>query len=212
LLHTSSIYWFDFFNEFTTIGNNEVYKANKTIVNFDVVITCPSFSLSPEKYDHLVSLLQQENLLSLASSPTRHVYNHIRTSSSLGHSPIDASQRGIHRVISCFIHDSYDYWLIDSGSNDYICSSLISLTSFYKIKHINVNISNCSYVLVHHASNVNFSRNLFLINVLYSPYFKLNLISVSKLCNSLSFFIQFSINIRVMQDLKSRRMLVWVNI
>lgn len=50
-----------------------------------MVAASSNFSLTQEKYDHLVSLLQQANLLSLASPPCGPVSNHINTSSSLGH-------------------------------------------------------------------------------------------------------------------------------
>lgn len=126
------------------------------------------FQFESRECFHLVSLLQQANLLSSAGP----VSNHISTSYSLGHSPRDASQTVIYSIISCSIHATPDYWLLDSGANDHICSYLTSFTSFYKIKPINVNLPNGFSVLVQHAGNISFSPNLFLTNVLYSPDFK----------------------------------------
>lgn len=126
------------------------------------------------------------------------VFNHISTVSSLGHSPIDASQTGIHSFISCFIHSSSDYSLKDSYiSYDHNCNFFNCFTSFYKIKPINANLPNGFSILVHHASNVHFSPYLF-----RSPIFIfLRFQSRSKICNSLSSFVQFSTKSSVIQDL-----------
>lgn len=189
------------------VANAETSEASKPINSSDVVAVSSNFSLTQEKYNHLVSLLQQANLLSSASPTSRPVSNHINNSSSLGHSSGDASQTGIYGIISCSLQTNFEYWLLDSGANGHICSSLSSFTSFYKIKPINVNLPNGTSVLVHHTGNISFSSNLYLTNVLYSPALTLNLISVSKLCDSLSCFVQFSSNSCTIQDLSAQKMI-----
>lgn len=75
----------------------------------------------------------------------------------------------------------------------------------YKIKSTNVNLPNGSSVIVNYAGNIFFSPSVYLTNVLYSPTFKLNLISVSKLCDSISCFLNFSSDSCTIQDLNTRR-------
>lgn len=151
-----------------------------------------------------MSLLQQANFLSSASPPTGLVSNHINT--SIAHAT-DSNQTSIFSVVFCAIDYAPHHWILDLGSNDHICSSLSSFTSFYKIKPINVNLPNCSSVLVKHEGNVSFSSSLYLINVLYSFAFNLNLISISKLYKSISCFVQFSTDSCIIQDLNTRKMI-----
>ena len=122
-----------------------------------MVATGSSFSLTQEKYDHLMTLLQQANLLSSASPPSEPVSNHINTSSFPDHSSGHVSQTGILSVISCSIKTNCDFWLLDSGANDHMCSSLSSFSSFYKIKPTYVNSPNGTSVIVDHAGNISFS-------------------------------------------------------
>ena len=76
-------------------------------------------------------------------------------------------------------------WLIDSGVNEHICSSLTLLHSFHKIKPMNVILPNGTSVIVHCAGTAVFSPTFHITNVLYSPHFRVNLISVSKLVHVL---------------------------
>ena len=177
--------------------------SNSTGSN-DVVTTDSKFSLTQEKYDHLVALLQQANLLSSASPPTGPVSNHVHT--SLPSAP-DSHQTGISSVVSCAIDSVPHHWILDSGANNHICSSSSCFTSFYKIKPTNVNLPNKTIVLVQYAGNVSFSPTLYLNNVLYCPTFNLNLISVSKMCDSLSCFVNFSPHGCTIQDLSTKRMI-----
>jgi len=193
-------------NSSSHVANAETSDASKPAISSDVVAAGSNFSLTQEKFDHLVSLLQQANLLSSTSPPSRPISNHINTT-SLGHSPGATSQTGIYSVISCSLQTNSEYWLLGSGANDHICCSLSSFSSFYKIKPVNVNLPNSTSVLAHHAGNIQFSRNLFLTHVLYSPTFKLNLISISKLCDSLSCYVQFSSNSCAIQDLSTQKMI-----
>jgi len=62
-------------------------------------------------------------------------------------------------------------------------------------------------VLVQYASTVVFSPHFHITHVLYSPVFKVNLISVSKICQSLPYHIHFLLNTCVIQDVKTQKMI-----
>jgi len=156
--------------------------------------------LTQEQYGHLVSLLQQSSLVPQASNPNSASTNHIISS-------ITSSTSGINTVISCSLKVQTNHWLIDSGANEHICSSLSLLHSFHKIKHMHVTLPNGTTVIVHYAGTAVFSPNFFITNVLYSPHFRVNLISVSKLCHVLSYEVSFLPDKCVIQDMKSQKMI-----
>jgi len=81
------------------------------------------------------------------------------------------------------------------------------LHSFYKIKPTPVNLPNGTSVLVHCAGTVSFSPNFHITNVLYSPHFQVNLISVSKLCKLMTYKFYFVNDICTIQDVKSQKMI-----
>jgi len=159
--------------------------------------------LTQEQYVHLVSLLQQSSLVPSATTSNPASTNHIATSFP---SSIDFTS-GINTIFSCSLHVPSDHWLIDSGANEHICSSLHLFHSYYKIKPINVNLPNGSSVLVQYAGTVVFSPHFHITHVLYSPVFKVNLISVSKICQSLPYHVHFLLNTCVIQDVKTQKMI-----
>jgi len=154
----------------------------------------PSSSISQEKYVQLLSLLQQVNLLysaSAASPPSSS--NHVHTSPASSsiftiHSGISSS------IFSCSISSKSDIRLLDFGANEHIVSSLHWFTSFHRIPTKLVNLPNCSSILVKYAGTIHFTPQFYIDNVLYSPSFNLNLIPISKLCNSLQCFATFHNN------------------
>lgn len=79
--------------------------------------------------------------------------------------------------------------------------------SFYKIRPIQVHLPNGNSVLVNFASNFQFSPNLYITNVLYSPGFALNLIPISKSCQSLSCTIQLTNVVCHIQYMKHLKMI-----
>jgi len=170
-------------------ASSDAFDTSNLVGSNDVVVADSKFSLTQEKYDHLVALLQQANLLSLASPPTGPVSNDTYTSNTPA---TESYQTSIFSVVSCAIDSAPHHWILDSGANDHICSYLSSFTSFYKIKPTNVNLPNKTSVSVQYAGNVHFSSTLYPTNVLYCPSFNLNLISISKMCKSLSCFVNFS--------------------
>ncbi|KAK2387257.1 putative mitochondrial protein [Trifolium repens] len=162
-------------------------------------------SMTQDQFHQLMALLQQVNLPAPASSSTpSSTVNQLSLAHGL--SPTEPSS-GILSSLIASIHAKPSTWLLDSGASDHICSSLQWFTSFYRIKPINVKLPNGNSVLVHHAGNVTFSPTLSITNVLYSPIFTLNLISISKLCQSLACSIMFTENVCTLQDVKSKRMI-----
>jgi len=101
-------------------------------------------SLTQEEYVHLVSLLQQSSLVPSATPSNPASTNHVAISFP---SSIDFTS-GINTIFSCSLHVPSNHWLIDSGANEHICSSLHLFHSYDKIKPINVNFPNGASVLV----------------------------------------------------------------
>jgi len=132
----------------------------------------PSANISQEKYDYLVSLLQKVNLLPSSSTPS--------ASANQINSP---SMSGISSILSCSISSKSDIWLLDSGANEHVTSSAHWFTSYHKINPKPVNLPNGTSVLVQYVGTIYFSPHFHLENVLYSPLFTMNLISI---CESLN--------------------------
>jgi hypothetical protein len=160
----------------------------------------PSTNISQEKYDKLLSLLQQVNLLPAAPPSSA---NHIHTPSP----STFFNTSGISSIFSCSLQSKSDLWLLDSGANEHIVSSLHWFTSYHKITPKPVNLPNGSSVLVDIAGTIHFTPNFYHENVLFSPLFTLNLISIFKLCDSLNCYITFHDHKCFLQDLQSKRMI-----
>jgi len=157
--------------------------------------------LAQDKIDQLVSLLQQANLFSsVPTPPPGPTTNHISVSPHItsGYTA-SSSSAGIYNVNSCSL-PSHSYWLLDSGANEHICSHLPHFTSLYLIKHVYVTLPNNTTVVIDQAGTIIFSPQFYLTNVLYSPTFKLNLMSVAKVCQSLSCVFHFSDKQCIIQD------------
>ncbi|KEH26839.1 hypothetical protein MTR_6g477740 [Medicago truncatula] len=101
------------------------------LVTLSMGIGDSGFSISQDRYEHLVNLLQQATLLSSAVSPSVSTSNQLTTSPSM---PIVPYQSGIQSAFSCSFHvNSLPIWIIDSGANDHVCFSKSHFTTFYKI-------------------------------------------------------------------------------
>lgn len=77
----------------------------------------PPPGLTQEKYDELICLLQQENLILSVGHDFGSSTNHLNTpmSSHIDH-PLDEShQSGVPSVIPCFVSNNNKVWLLDSG-------------------------------------------------------------------------------------------------
>jgi len=140
-----------------------------------------------QQLSQLVSLLQQSNLLSSASSP-----NTSTSSQALTENPTTINTISGIYFVSSSLPSLSDVWIIDYGANDHVCCSMHYFSSFSKIKPTRVSLPKGHLVIVEYAGNVTFSPTLHISHVLYSPMFKINLIHVSKLCESLSCHVEFS--------------------
>jgi len=160
----------------TNVVNSEVVLDSQGVAAGSSTIS--QTSLTQDQYAHLVSLLQQSSFIPPSSNTTSATTNHVI--SAPASSSTNASA-GINNIFSCSLHVKSPHWLIDSGANEHICSSISLLHSFYKIKPLQVTLPNGTSVLVHYAGTVFFPHHFYITNVLYSPHFKVNLISVSKL-------------------------------
>lgn len=191
--------------------NKNKSQANaSTIQNCDLVETSDTSTvtyhssnnstISQVKYDHLISLVQQVNLLPSANSN-----NTVTTSSMIHDNPSNATSSGIICTTSKILPHN-KFWILDSSVNDYVCSSLHLFVSTHDIKHLNITLPNGHFIRVKQAGNIHFSSTFYLHNILYSTEFHLNLISIFKLCKSLKFKIGFAANNCVIQDLSMMKM------
>jgi hypothetical protein len=189
--------------------NKQNSQVNASSSDVSEVNTSTGVSgLSQEKVDQLVALLQQANLLPSASTSTSSTVNNISASPQVSSSfvvPSSNTSAGIINTTSPLLSDSY--WLIDSGANEHICCNLHLFSSYHAIPPAHVTLPNGSVVTVTHSGNIQFSPQFYLNNVLYSSSFKLNLMSVAKVCESLSCFFKFSPDQCIIQDSKSLKMI-----
>lgn len=164
----------------------------------------PSASITQEQYSQLIGLLQQTNLLPSNPTPNPSA-NHISTHFS--HTPNENSGKLFVSTVSCSTYIKPDFWILDSGANDHVCSSLKLFSCYHKIQPISVCLPNGSVVIAKHAGTIQFSPHLQINNVLYTPDFSLNLVSVSKLCQSTNCKFIFSANDCFIQDVKMKKMI-----
>ena len=86
-------------------------------------------------------------------------------------------------------------WIIDTGATDHMVYSLSSFTSITSAIHSYIHLPNGQKVLATHIGSVQISHTLILTNVLCVPAFSFNLISITKLTDSMPccvlFFSQF---------------------
>jgi len=175
-------------------------QANATSGDvFDVNTSYGVSSLSQDKIEQLVALLQQANLIPSSSpSSSSPATNHISVPQVSSIYTTPSSSGIINATICSSLLDSF--WLIDFGANEHICCNLNLFSSFHPISPIPITLPNGYTVTVTHSGNITFSSQFYLTNVLYSPHFKLNLMSVAKVCESLSCVFQFSLNQCIIRD------------
>jgi hypothetical protein len=136
--------------------------------NFEVCVSSiPSANIAQDKYDQLIALLQQVNLLPSASASTSTPSSSTNQISYVFPS-LDPNS-GIICILSCSWQTHSNYWLLDSGATDHVCSSMHWFTSFYRIKPIHIILPTGSSVLVEYVGNVFLSNQFYLTHVLYLP-------------------------------------------
>jgi len=89
---------------------------------------------------------------------------------------------------------SFNYWILDSGTTDHICSSLTHFTSYHQIIPISVKLPNGNQVITNYFRSIFINQDNVLDNVLYIPNFTFSLLSVAKLIDNLSCVIIFYSN------------------
>jgi hypothetical protein len=163
--------------------------------------------LSQVQYDQLVSLLQQANLFASAQSSSNPSPNNASVSNVIhdGLSPHDSSTSGNHSSLNSMSASSY--WILDSGANEHICSSSHWFYSLHSIDPISVSLPNGASISVNTAGTIHLTDKISLQNVLYSPKFTINLISISKMCQSLNCCVHFISNKCIIQDTISQKMI-----
>ena len=194
-------------NNVTTEENEDNVTANLEVSQGSTSHSGPI--LTQEQYDIFVSLVQQIDANNNQHKGKQVITNQVKTLAHNGHMPNEASNTGMvlanstkqfspqlycltSYTLSCTLNKNSNSWILDSGANDHICSSLMWFTTYYKIKPIGVQLPNGNLITAKYAGNVHFSSSLVLVNVLYLPEFSFNLVSVSKLCESSNCDVHFS--------------------
>jgi transposase InsO family protein len=94
-------------------------------------------------------------------------------------------------------------WIVDTGATDHMVYSLSSFTSITSAIHSYIHLPNGQKVLATHIGSVQISHTLTLTNVLCVPAFSFNLISITKLTDSMPCCVLFSSHFCFIQDLIS---------
>jgi len=126
----------------------------------------------------------------------------ISTSLDLKHSVFSTSHISSH-IPSNNLHS----WIIDTGATDHMISTVSLFTSVTATISSRVKLPNGNYAMVTHIGTVKLSEHLILHDVLCVPSFSFNLISASKLIQSLHCCLIFLANFCFIQSL-----LDWVTI
>ncbi|CAJ2678503.1 unnamed protein product [Trifolium pratense] len=157
-------------------------------------------SISQEQYDKLMSLLQHSNLASTSASTS---------SVKVGSSMVTDHTSMIHKGISHSLHNAcvLGTWIIDSGASHHICSSLSWFQSYIEINPINITLPNGNFAIAKLSGTVQFSPQFVITNVLFVPNFSINLIAVSKLCQSPHYIVNFTNSHCIIQDKKNLKMI-----
>jgi len=101
----------------------------------------------------------------------------------------------LHQVRTiCNVSSSskFSNWILETGATDHIRHTLSEFQFYRKINPVLVKLLDGTQISTHFAGTVLFSEFFFLNDALYTPNFSFNLISVSKLVNSLNSQLIFS--------------------
>ena len=80
-----------------------------------------------------------------------------------------------------------NYWIIDSGVIDHVCTSLSAFNTYKSITYVQISLPNGQNVFAKISGIIVFNLKFYLIDVLYIPQFAFNLISTSRLCFNLNY-------------------------
>ena len=161
------------------------HNANKD----DSTSVAPSFN--PAQYKQIKALLNEGTPQSLANVAG------ICFSSSISATSF-----------SCFSTLLNSSWIIDTGATDHMISSSNFLTTCAPlVDPIPIRLPNGDSVHVSSSSSIDLTPALHLDNVFHVPAFNVNLMSISKLTQSLRCSVIFFPDFCVFQDLATRKMI-----
>ena len=106
----------------------------------------------------------------------------------------------------CMHSSSNSSWIINSGASDHICSSIKWFHSYKKIVPISVRLPNGQCLVASYSGTIHFFPDFIVHNVLLLPEFSLNLLSVSRLCESSNYNVSFLNSKCFIQDKVTLRM------
>lgn len=101
--------------------------------------------ISQAQYEHLINLLQNLNVSSLVPTSTT---NQISTNHNQGD-----QNPGIICNNTYNTSELSNKWILHSGANDHVCSSLNLFNSYYKIEPIKITLPNGNCIMVHYDGN-----------------------------------------------------------
>ena len=109
------------------------------------------------------------------------------------HANTTVTNQSENSVISCLSFLGNDDWIIDSGDSDHMCFNLDKFTSYNFIsdKGHMITVPDGRKITVKYMGTVRLQNDFTLLNVLYVPQFRFNLISVSKLLDDLKCKLSF---------------------
>jgi len=100
-------------------------------------------------------------------------------------------------------------WILDSGASEHMSSKSSFLHDLSRLEYpMMINLPDGTQVEVTHKGKLRVTDGLILNNVLLVPEFKLNLLSIKRLCEQLHSTIQFTDSMCILQAPSQRRPLV----
>ncbi|CAN1192891.1 hypothetical protein LINPERHAP2_LOCUS41754 [Linum perenne] len=146
--------------------------------------------LTAEDYTRLMALLQQKSGTASSSNPPTHHQAHSATT-NITQLPHSAGKY----VLTLHNHSHHSHLenacIIDIGASDHMCCSLTHFIETKPLANTFVTLPNGHKVSANHIGIIRTSGGLILTNVLHIPSFTFNLISVSKLTNTLLVSLTF---------------------
>lgn len=135
-----------------------------------------SLGFTPDQHKALLNLLQNMNM------EKSQCINQITTMPGPSNAPGPSYAKNSGTVVCDVSHGpKVESWILDTGATNHICHTLSKFHSYKRIKPILIKLSNGSNVITQYSGTVYFSDHLYLIDVLYVPSFRFNLISVSQM-------------------------------
>lgn len=159
-------------------GARSAYAANTDIENIEnsseqVVRNPTGVTFTQEQYQGIQALLQQSN----KDATPSHTSNIVQTKAISSCSSTQGNQSR--------------QWILDTGATDHFTCNMTCYTTHHSIEPISIILPDGSTTYASISGTVYISQSLILLDVLYVPSFKVNLISVTKLASDLHCFLTF---------------------